>query len=124
MKPRLTQEALVFRALAHPVRVAILETVRRRPVCVCHLAAVLDCPQAYISQQLATLRRAGLIEGHKDGAFVYYKARDYSILGMIDLVTRYLGRVPGDASTGADRVEGCACPECSGEATPAKGARG
>ena len=122
MRPGLTREARVFRALAHPTRLAILQILRHRPVCVCHLTTALSCTQPYVSQHLAVLRQAGLIKGQKDGAFVYYTLRDYSVLGVIDMVSGPLGRAPGATPAGAERLEGCACPQCTTGAAPAKGA--
>lgn len=124
MKPRFAQEAKVLRALAHPVRLAILEDLRHQPACVCHLTAALGRPQAYVSQQLAILRDAGLIEGQRSGAFVYYNLRDYSVLGMVDLVSRFLGRAPYTASVAVGRLEGCECPRCSRDVALTKGAAG
>src|SRR3989304_5668084 len=59
MRPTLTPEARVLRALAHPERLAIVECLRHGSVCVCHLTVALGRPQAYISQQLATLKGPG-----------------------------------------------------------------
>jgi DNA-binding transcriptional ArsR family regulator len=84
MTPRFAQDARVFRALAHPGRLAILERLRGGPACVCHLMAALGRPQAYVSQQLAILRDAGLIEGQRRRAFVYYALRDRGVLGVVN----------------------------------------
>lgn len=122
MRSGFTGEARVFRALAHPARLAILQILRYRPVCVCHLTTALNRTQPYVSQHLAILRRAGLIEGRRDGAFVQYALRDYSVLGVLDMVSRSVGRAPGGPPAGVGRLEGCACPQCSTTAAPLKGA--
>lgn len=122
MKPRFAAEAKVLRALGHPVRLAILEVLGHRPACVCHLTAALQRPQAYVSQQLGVLRDAGLIEGQRDGAFVHYRLRNYSVLGMLDLATRLLGHAPGATPVASDRLAGCECPQCAVGEVPAKGA--
>jgi len=51
-------QAKILRALAHPVRLRILDILARQEACVCHLEAVLKRPQPYVSQQLAALREA------------------------------------------------------------------
>jgi DNA-binding transcriptional ArsR family regulator len=56
-----------FKALAHPVRLQILDMLRRGEACVCHMETALDKRQAYISQQLMVLRDAGLVDARKDG---------------------------------------------------------
>lgn len=122
MTSQFAREARILRALSHPARLAILETLRHRPACVCHLTAALGRPQAYVSQQLAILRDADLIEGQRSGAFVYYKPRDYGILAVLDLVSRFSGRSPRSAPGGDGRLEGCECPRCQREVVLAKGA--
>jgi DNA-binding transcriptional ArsR family regulator len=59
-------EAL-FKAFSHPARLAILEELRKGEHCVCHLEALLEARQSYVSQQLAVLREAGLISDRRDG---------------------------------------------------------
>ncbi len=68
-------EAQVFYALAHPVRLEILELLRGGEACVCHIQAMLGQRQAYISQHLNVLRKAGLVSSRKDGQRVYYQDR-------------------------------------------------
>ena len=48
-----------LKLLSHPVRLQILDALRREARCVCHLETVLQRPQPYISQQLAVLRSEG-----------------------------------------------------------------
>ncbi len=122
MPLRFAQEANVLRTLAHPVRLGILAHLRHRPACVCHLTAALGRPQAYISQQLAILRDTGLIEGQRDGAYIYYELRDYSVMAMVDLASRLLGRTSAAFPPVVERIEGCECPRCSKDSLPMKGA--
>lgn len=122
MTSQFAREAKILRALSHPARLAILENLRHRPACVCHLTTALRRSQAYISQQLAILRDAGLIEGQRSGLFVYYRPRDYGILAVLDLVSRCSGRSPRSAPGGDERLEGCQCPQCQREVVFAKGA--
>jgi DNA-binding transcriptional ArsR family regulator len=108
------KEARALRALAHPGRLAILETLRGGPACVCHLTTILGRPQAYVSQQLAILRQAGLIGSRKDGLYAYYELTDFSMLAVIDIVRRSSGpRLPSRHER-PPRIEGCDCPQCSG----------
>ena len=74
--------------------------------CVCHLSALLNKPQPYVSQQLAVLRTAGLIEDEKEGANVYYRLVDVRAAA---LVAATLGRTdcPGHTVRA-----GCFCPKC------------
>jgi DNA-binding transcriptional ArsR family regulator len=54
-------EARLFRILSNPARLDLLACLRDGEACVCHLEAALGLRQAYISQQLAVLRQAGLV---------------------------------------------------------------
>jgi DNA-binding transcriptional ArsR family regulator len=56
------------KALGHPARVAILETLGRRGGCICgELVDELPLAQATVSQHLKALKESGLIEGTIDG---------------------------------------------------------
>ena len=80
------QTAALLNALAHPVRLQILEVLRDREVCVCDLQARLHQQQAYISQQLMALRAAGLVTCRKEGLRVYYRLNDTHLLELLDEV--------------------------------------
>jgi ArsR family transcriptional regulator len=96
------------------VRLQILDILRRGEECVCHMEAVLHKRQAYISQQLMTLRDAGLVDTRKDGLNVfYYLAAPESTRPLLDAA---LG--PLDADTGRHRPDGCPCPHCATETVP------
>ena len=64
---------LLFKALAHPVRLETLDMPGRGEICVCHIDTPPRSRQAYISQQLMTLREAELVNSRKDGTQVYYR---------------------------------------------------
>src|SRR3972149_6584073 len=102
-----TERALeLFQTLAHPVRLRLLLELCREDECVCHLSAVLDRPQPYISQQLAELRDAGLVMDRRGGERVFYH--------LIDQQVRKLIAANGLCATGErTQVEGCACPKCN-----------
>ena len=67
------EQARLFQILSHPARLQILDILRRGEECVCHIQAMLDRRQAYVSQQLMVLRDAGLVMDRKDGLYVYYR---------------------------------------------------
>ena len=99
-----------FRALAHPVRLQILDMLRGGEVCVCHMEAALGKRQAYISQQLIVLREAGLVEARKDGLQVFYRLVDPT---LESLLTATIGSV-----TQYTPVDGCPCPRCENSPVP------
>jgi len=109
-------QALLFRALSHPVRLHILDMLARQEACVCHLTAVLGKPQPYVSQQLAVLRDAGLITDRREGTLIYYRVSDERLAGLLAD-----GRVLMVAASGEEAsfpplpeaaVADCPCPRC------------
>jgi ArsR family transcriptional regulator len=101
------QVSQLFRLLSHPARLQILDELRRDPACVCHLQAVLDRPQAYVSQQLSVLREAGVVTDRRDGLFIYYRLADREVERLIELAL-------GPAGERSKPVE-CPCPRCETE---------
>jgi DNA-binding transcriptional ArsR family regulator len=101
------ERASLLKVLAHPVRLQILDELRGDAECVCHLSALLNKPQPYVSQQLALLRTAGLIEDEKEGNNVFYRLVDARAAA---LVAATLGR-PND-DPGHQTRAGCICPKC------------
>lgn len=60
--------ATTCKALSHPARLAILQTLSRRGSCICgEIVDVLPLSQATVSQHLKILKDAGLITGEIDG---------------------------------------------------------
>ena len=65
--------ANIAKALGHPARIAILETLNKRNTCVCgDLVDELPLSQSTISQHLAELKKAGLITGTINGPSTCY----------------------------------------------------
>ncbi len=103
-------ETLVLKAIAHPVRLRILNALRDGEECVCHLTALLDQRQAYVSQQLMFLRQAGLLEDRKEGWRVYYRITNPQILGVLDALNVFIGSKHPVRE--AKTVPACPCPKC------------
>lgn len=66
------KKALLFKALANPVRLEILDFLAGGEKCVCEIAEELKYEQPHISKSLQKLKEAGLIVQHKEGLNVYY----------------------------------------------------
>ena len=99
------QAVRLFELLAHPIRLRLLVELCREEECVCHLAALLDRPQPYISQQLAELRDAGLVVDRREGQRVFYRITDRRIRPLLEAAGLC---VPQERP----HVSGCACPKC------------
>ena len=64
--------AHMFKALAHPLRMLILEKLKARPWCVCKLAEELGVDKSVASKHLSILREAGLVNDERRGTIVEY----------------------------------------------------
>jgi len=101
-----------IKLLAHPVRLRILDALRRNAECVCHLETLLDKPQPYVSQQLRLLRQAGVIQDEKDGQNVYYHLVDDDVRAWLAaLLDKQHGQT--GSPSGHEQLIGCPCPKCA-----------
>ncbi len=108
------EQAALLKLMAHPIRLQILNVLRRDDECVCHLTTVLHKPQAYVSQQLGVLRNAGLIEDHKAGTHVYYGLANGPAGHRIQAVLGPLaGSLDEELPPGHQKVADCCCPRCN-----------
>jgi DNA-binding transcriptional ArsR family regulator len=81
-------KAAFFKALAHPIRIRILELLVRENHTVQELQEALQLPQPVVSQQLAVLRARNVVSGAKAGATVRYAVRDPLIGDLLDVARR------------------------------------
>lgn len=103
----------IYKALAHPTRLAILDLLRDGEHCVCHLESHLGLRQAYISQQLMILRDAGLVQDRRDGWNNYYRVVRPQVYALLDQAGVLGGavRLPSQNNSSHEVVE-CPCPIC------------
>ena len=71
-----TFKAGFFKALAHPVRIRILEILIAGEQSVQQLQGALGLGQPVVSQQLSVLRTNNIVSGRKEGVSVRYSLRD------------------------------------------------
>ena len=112
-------QAQLFRALSHPVRLRILDVLSRQEACVCHLTALLNQRQPYISQQLSTLREAGLVTDRREGTLIYYRLAGDHLATLLDESRTLVQDLAGEGLTfppiPPEALENCPCPRCQGE---------
>jgi ArsR family transcriptional regulator, arsenate/arsenite/antimonite-responsive transcriptional repressor len=82
--------ATVAKALADPVRVQLIDVLRKHAgrVCVCELVPLFDLSQPTVSHHLKVLREAGLVGSERRGLWVYY----YVEPGALDELAGWLAR--------------------------------
>jgi ArsR family transcriptional regulator len=64
---------LLFRALADPTRLRLLNLIADREICVCYFVEILKTSQPKISRHLAYLRRAGIVAARRQGRWMHYR---------------------------------------------------
>jgi DNA-binding transcriptional ArsR family regulator len=110
-------KAEFFKALAHPLRISILDALREGELTVNEIGLRFDVEPANASQQLAVLRNKNIVMTRKDGASVYYSVSDKSIFKLLDVakeifshhlvgVQSMLEEIHGPAANSAARVPG------------------
>lgn len=104
----------MFSVLGNPFRVRLVFALSQQEACVCHLEALLKKRQAYISQHLMALRKAGLLETRRDGKFVYYRLSDPNVINLIKDAAVISGMSLKDIPEIDERItiEKCVCPHC------------
>lgn len=71
-RPLYQLKAEFFKTLGHPARIRVLELLSEREHAVAEMLPEVGVEPANLSQQLAVLRRAGLVTTRKEGSNVYY----------------------------------------------------
>ncbi len=79
-------KADVFNALAHPLRLKIIEKLRNGPCCVCKIIPYVGAEQSNVSHHLAILKNAGIVRCEKRGLEVWYEVADLRIFKIIDML--------------------------------------
>lgn len=83
--------AEVLRALAHPLRMRILEFIdQNKEINVNKIYSSLDLEQSITSQHLRILRSAGLVETTREGKFIYYSLRYGKVANTKQAVAHFL----------------------------------
>lgn len=108
------QIARLFKSLSQPARIQILLAIGSGEACVCHLEAILQMRQAYISQHLMALREDGILTARREGRFIFYQLKSPEIMEFIRIAGE-MADIPGDwvvFATGEQPYPGCCCPHC------------
>ncbi len=107
----------LLRNISQPARLKILLAIGEGEACVCHLEALLGYRQAYISQHLMAMRRAGILATRRDGRYIFYRLQDKKLLDVIRAAGEASGVPEADiaALTAAQPLPQCCCPDCVAE---------
>ena len=91
--PLYQAKAELFRTLGHPVRIRVLELLQDGPRPVRELLAEIDIEPSNLSQQLAVLRRAGIVTSSREGAVVVYSLAANDVADLMRAARRFLTEV-------------------------------
>ena len=83
-------KAEVMKAVAHPIRLAILDTLRDGEKCVCKITEAVEAERSNVSRHLAVMVKAGLLTSRKEGLMVYYGLRAPCVLNFLGCVVGVL----------------------------------
>lgn len=83
------QENKVFTALADPSRRAIFESLTRGEAAVKDLTSRFSISQPAVSQHLAALKEAGLVNARREGRCVYYRVEPQGMKPLVDWIAHY-----------------------------------
>lgn len=86
---RYVARAQVFKALAHPSRLLIVDELMQSERCVCDLTALVGADMSTVSKHLSVLKAAGVVQDERRGAQIWYRLR-------MKCVTKFFGCVESE----------------------------
>jgi len=82
------KQAQIIKAVAHPLRVGIVDFLSGGPQCVCDIAEYVDAERSNASRHLSVMTSAGILDSYKDGLMVMYQLKTPCIIDFIKCVTK------------------------------------
>jgi len=80
------QAAEVLKAVAHPVRLQIIELLEAKEMCVGDIVMALGGKQAITSQQLNMMKDKGVLNCRRDGVKVYYRIENKNVIKLLNCI--------------------------------------
>lgn len=75
-------------ALAHPIRVAVVDLLKDGEVCVCEIAERIGAERSNTSRHLAVMLKAGVLKTRKDGLQVFYSLRTQCVVTFLNCASQ------------------------------------
>lgn len=76
-------QANILKAMAHPSRLAIIDAIKDKELCVCELQEIVGSDISTVSKHLSVLKNAGLVNQRKENNRVFYKLRYKCVLSFM-----------------------------------------
>jgi ArsR family transcriptional regulator len=96
--------AFLFKALADPTRLRLINLIGDDEVCVCFFVEVLNINQPKISRHLAYLRRAGVVSGRREGKWIHYRLVEPPDPHAANIFREVRAALPNDPAMKSDRA--------------------
>ena len=80
----------IFKALADPTRLRIVQALILEELCVCDISAAIDVSISATSHQLRLLRNLRIVKNRKEGKMVFYSINDDHIQALINLTSEHV----------------------------------
>ena len=81
------RQAEIAKAVAHPLRVAVIDFLKDGEKCVCDIAEHIGSERSNVSRHLAVMVHAGVLSCRKDGLKVFYSLRTPCIADCLSCIT-------------------------------------
>lgn len=98
--PLYQAKAELFRMLGHPVRIRVLELLQDGPMPVRELLAAIEVERSNLSQQLAILRRSGIVTSTREKDTVVYSLSAGDVADLMRASRRVLAGLVGEVAAG------------------------
>lgn len=93
-EPDVQESAMLFKAIAHPARIAILKYLAETRTCITgDISDELPLSRSTVNQHLAELKKAGLIQGHIDGVNTKYCLKPATIERMKRMTIEFFNQI-------------------------------
>jgi ArsR family transcriptional regulator len=90
MHDKFEARARIFKALAHPTRLFIVNELSRQECCVCELTGMIEADTSTVSRHLSILYQAGIVDYEKRGLQVWYRLRMPCVVGFFSCIESVL----------------------------------
>lgn len=81
---KLSKVASILKTIAHPTRLAIIETLQHHPrLKVSEICEVVKCEQSLLSHHLNIMRLKGILQAQKEGQNVFYSLKEIQVTQII-----------------------------------------
>jgi DNA-binding transcriptional ArsR family regulator len=84
------KQAAIAKAIAHPVRVAVLEFVKDGEQCVCDIAEAVGSERSNLSKHLSVMVNAGVLTSRKEGLKVMYRVKTPCVMKFLECLKECL----------------------------------